>query len=45
MRNANDQVFQTAIIFCLENPEMPFILLRWRPGYRFSPESRQVQVH
>jgi len=25
MRNVPGEVFQTAIIFCLENPEMPFI--------------------
>ena len=39
MRNATDQVFQTAIIFCLENPEMRFIFLRWRPGNRFTPKA------
>jgi hypothetical protein len=44
MRNATDQVFQTAIISCLENPEMPFIFLRWRPGYRFTPESGHSQA-
>ena len=39
MRNATDQVFQAAIISCLENPEMPFIFLRWRPDHRFTPKA------
>jgi hypothetical protein len=43
MRNATDQGFQTVIIFCLENPEMPFIFLRWRPGHCSSPEGGHLQ--